>query len=170
MPQAGRYTAPWLGGGAIQAAKAVTVRNATDSADATVYTSTAGTSTGSNPLTTDSAGLLVTYLAAGRYVLKDAAGDRMEITVSVGTDGSTTSVATTAAFTPVGTVAATDVQSAIAEVASEATAAIAAVAVNVATVRAATSVTGIRASNTALASLLTALATAGIIVDNTTAT
>lgn len=125
MPQAARYSAVWMGGGAIQAAKAVTVRNALDTADATVYTSTAGTASGSNPVTTDADGVLVAYLAAGRYLLKDAAGDRMEITVAVGTD---------------------------------------------AVVRVVPSVVGIRSSNTALASLLTVLATAGLIVDNTTAT
>lgn len=88
MPQAVHYRTEWMGGGAIQAAKAVTVRNITDTADATVYTSTAGTTTGSNPINTDANGLLETYLAPGRYLLKDANGDQLQITV--GTPGADT--------------------------------------------------------------------------------
>ncbi len=87
MPAAVHYTTPWMGGGPAQASKAVTVRNIADTANATVYTSTAGTASGSNPVTTDAAGLFETYLAAGRYLLKDAAGDRLEINVGeLGTD------------------------------------------------------------------------------------
>lgn len=88
MPQAVHYRTEWMGGGAIQANKAVTVRNIADTANATTYTSTAGTTTGSNPINTDAAGLFETYLAPGRYLLKDANGDQLQITV--GTPGSDT--------------------------------------------------------------------------------
>lgn len=85
MPQAVRYRTEWMGGGTAQAGKAVTVRNIADTADATTYTSSAGTTTGTNPINTDSAGLFSTYLAPGRYLLKDASGAKLEITV--GTPG-----------------------------------------------------------------------------------
>lgn len=77
-----KFETPWMGGGPAQANEAVTVRNATDTADATVYTDTAGTA-GTNPVNTDSNGLLVTYLNPGRYVLKSA-NDRLEVTVGTG--------------------------------------------------------------------------------------
>lgn len=88
MPQAVHYRTEWMGGGSVQAGKAVTVRNITDTANATVYTSTAGTTTGSNPVTTDSKGIVETYLAPGRYLLKDANGD--VLTITVGTPGTDT--------------------------------------------------------------------------------
>lgn len=76
-----KFQTPWMGGGPQQANEAVTVRNATDTSNATVYTDETGETTASNPVSTDSTGLLTMYLNPGRYVLKST-NDRSEITVS----------------------------------------------------------------------------------------
>lgn len=160
MTQAVHYRTEWMGGGAIQASKAVTVRNIADTSNATVYTSTAGTTTGSNPINTDSNGLFETYLLPGRYLLKDATGDKLEITV--GTPGADTPApatppAVTGARGGTTITSPTDPGSSYvqAEAAAAKTAIDALIAANVA--QAAT-----------LTNLLAALATAGVITNSTT--
>lgn len=76
-----KFQTPWMGGGPQQANEAVTVRNSADTANATVYTDETGDTTDSNPVNTDSNGVLTTYLDPGRYVLKST-NDRSEITVT----------------------------------------------------------------------------------------
>jgi hypothetical protein len=146
-----------MGGGPAQASKAVTVRNITDTGDATVYTSTAGTSTGSNPITTDASGTFTAYLAAGRYLLKDAAGDKLEITVGApGTDTAAPPAVTGArGGTAISSPTAPGSSYAQAEAASGKAAIDALIAANVA--QAAT-----------ITNLLTVLAAAGIITNSTT--
>lgn len=126
MPQAVLLQMPWMGGGPAQATKAVTVRNIADTADATLYTSTTGATAGPNPVNTDATGKLTVYVAPGRWLLKDAAGNKDEVTVAPPGPDTPTPAAPPA-------------------------------------------VAGSRGGNAALASLLTGLAAAGVIIDNSTA-
>lgn len=87
MPTAQLVRTPWMGGGAQQASVAVTVYEPDGTTLATTYTDSSGNTTGANPVNTDSSGVLVTHLAAGRYVLIDSRGERSEVTVAApGTD------------------------------------------------------------------------------------
>jgi hypothetical protein len=82
MPTAQLVRTPWMGGGAQQAGVSVTVYETDGTTEATVYTDNSGNTTGTNPVVTDSSGVLVTHLAAGRYVLIDSRGERSEVTVA----------------------------------------------------------------------------------------